>query len=73
MDVYASDVESSLSPDELLPFIRFAFGFNPDEDIRHYSIGPNEAVGYTTAGGAQVLLPNIPLIQAILQQAITFE
>jgi LCP family protein required for cell wall assembly len=73
MDVYASDVESSLSPDELLPFIRFAFGFNPDEDIRHYSIGPNEAVGYTTVGGAQVLLPNIPLIQAILQQAITFE
>ncbi|MBG0785286.1 MAG: LCP family protein [Anaerolineaceae bacterium] len=73
MDVYASDVESSLSPDELLPFIRFAFGFNPDEDIRHYSIGPNEAVGYTTAGGAQVLLPNIPLIQTILQQAITFE
>ena len=72
MDVYASDVESSLSPDELLPFIRFAFGFDPDEDIQHYSIGPNEATGYTTANGAQVLLPNVPLIQSILQEALSF-
>lgn len=73
MDVYASEVESNLSPDELLPFIRFAFGFDPDEDIRHYTIGPNEAVGYTTASGAQVLIPNVPLIQSILQKALSFE
>ena len=73
MDVYASEVESSLSPDELIPFIRFAFGFDPDTDIRHYSIGPNEAAGYITANGAQVLLPNTSLIQSILQAALSFE
>ena len=72
MDVYALDVESNLTPNELLPFIRFAFGFDPDEDIRHYSIGPNEAVGYITTEGAQVLLPNVPRIQSILQEALSF-
>ena len=73
MDVYASEVESNLNPHELLPFIRFAFGFDPDEDIRRYTIGPNEAVGYLTADGAQVLIPNVPLIQSILQEALYFE
>lgn len=73
MSVYAQEVESNLSPDELLPFIRFMFGFDPDTDIQHYSIGPNEVTNYTTAGGAQILLPNKPRIQSILQSALSFE
>jgi anionic cell wall polymer biosynthesis LytR-Cps2A-Psr (LCP) family protein len=73
MDIYAADVESSLRPDEVLPFVRLIVGFDPDQDIHHYTIGPNEAVGYITADGAQVLLPNTALIQAILQSALLFE
>lgn len=73
MSLYAREVESNLGPGELLPLIRFAFGFDPDSDITHYAIGPNEATGYITADGAQVLLPNTPLIQSILQAALSFE
>lgn len=73
MDVYASEVESNLSPGDILPLIRFMVGFDPETDILRYSIGPNEAVGTTTTEGAQVLIPNIQKIQSILQSAVLFE
>jgi LCP family protein required for cell wall assembly len=73
MSIYESEVESNISPNELLPMIRLALGFNISEDVRHYSIGPNEATGWTTADGASVLIPNTAAIQAILRAALNFE
>ena len=73
MGVYETEVQSNLSPDELLPLVRLAFGFDPATDVHHYTIGPNEATGWTTADGAAVLIPNVPAIQSVLQSALNFE
>lgn len=44
-----------------------------DDLITTYRLSYNEAVGFTTDGGAQVLAPNIPAIQAILKQVFFIE
>jgi LCP family protein required for cell wall assembly len=73
MAIYESEIESNIPPDQVLPLARFGLGFNSNEDIRRFVIGPNEVTSWTTYDGAAVLLPNIPAIQAILQEALTFE
>jgi len=73
MSIYESELESNITPSNLLTAARFAIGFDGTEDIRHFSIGPNEATNWTTTQGASVLIPNIPAIQAILQEALTFD
>jgi len=40
-------------------------------DIRSYFIGRDYVTGWTTPGGASVLLPNGPAIQSMLQQALS--
>ena len=73
LSIYESEVESNISPNQILPMVRLAVGFNFDEDVRRYNIGRNETTSWTTAQGAAVLLPNIAAIQALLQEALTFE
>lgn len=73
MSIYESEVESNIHPDQLLPLIQLALGFNSNEDIRRFVIGPNEVTSWMTPEGAAVLLPNTPAIQTILQEALTFE
>ncbi len=73
MSIYESEVESNISPDDLLPLIRVAFGLNTSEDVKSYVIGPNEVTSWTTSEGASVLLPNTAAIQALLQSALLFE
>jgi polyisoprenyl-teichoic acid--peptidoglycan teichoic acid transferase len=73
MRIYDTDVESNISPDQLMPMIRFAMNINSNEDVRRFTIGPNETTPWTTSQGASVLLPNIPAIQAVLQEALTFD
>jgi len=73
LSIYESEVESNINPDQVLPMVKLAVGFNFEEDVRRYSIGPNETTSWTTAQGAAVLLPNLPAIQLILQEALNFE
>ena len=73
LSIYESEVESNISPNQVLPMIKLAVGFNFEEDVRRYNIGPDETTSWMTAGGAAVLLPNSAAIQAILQEALTFE
>ena len=73
VDIYDTEVESNINPGQLFPLLRLAIGFNSGEDVRRFTIGPNEAVGWTTSEGASVLLPNTPAIQAILQDALSFD
>ncbi len=73
MAIYESEVESNIHPDQLLQLTQLALGFDSNEDIRRYVIGPNEVTSWMTPDGAAVLLPNTPAIQAILQEALTFE
>jgi polyisoprenyl-teichoic acid--peptidoglycan teichoic acid transferase len=73
MRIYNTDVESNISPDQLMPMIQFARNINSDEEVRRFTIGPNETTPWTTSDGASVLLPNGPAIQAVLQEALIFE
>ena len=73
MRIYEKEVESNIPTDHILPLVELGLKFNSTEDIRRFVIGPNEVTSWTTEGGANVLLPNGPAIQAVLQEALTFE
>lgn len=73
LEIYESEVESNVTPSEALSLLRWAISKDSRDNIRRYSIGPNEVTSWTTPGGAAVLLPNSAAIQIILNQAITFE
>ncbi|MCB2209984.1 LCP family protein [bacterium] len=72
MSVYDQNVQSNITPDQMLLLARAGLGFNSDK-VHHYTIGPNEVTSWVTADGAAVLLPNTAAIQAILHAAINFE
>ncbi len=72
MRIYETGVESNINPDDLLPLVRVGLGFNLD-DVRWYVVGSDVVTSWTTAEGAAVLLPDTPAIQAILQEALTFD
>jgi LCP family protein required for cell wall assembly len=71
--IYDEKVETNINPSQLFPMARMALKFNSSEDIRRFTIGPNEATNWWTAQGAAVLIPNTPAIQAILQEALDFD
>lgn len=73
LSIFETEVESNISPDQLLPMARFGLGFDTSEKVRHYKIGPDEVTSWTTSEGAAVLLPNAPAIQAVLREALTFD
>lgn len=72
MTAYSENVQSNITPGDLLLLSRLAVGFSA-EKVHHYTIGPNEVTSWITADGAAVLLPNTAAIQAILQSALNFE
>jgi LCP family protein required for cell wall assembly len=72
MNIYSDNVQSNITPGDLLILSRLAIGFN-SENIHRYTIGPNQVTSWTTSDGAAVLLPNTAAIQAILQSALNFE
>lgn len=73
MAIYESDVESNINPDQVIPITNLAFNFNSSEDVRRFTIGRDHVTSWTTPQGAAVLLPNTPAIQAVLQEALSFD
>lgn len=73
LDIFNTQVDSNINPDKILPMVKFAGNINSNEDVRRFIIGPNEITSWTTPAGASVLLPNLGAIQAILQEALTFD
>lgn len=71
--IYDTEVESNISTDQILPLSQLAIGFDSSQDIRRYTIGPDQVTSWITQGGAAVLIPNTAAIQGILQEALTFE
>ena len=55
---------------EILKLSPLALHLN-NADIRSYYIGKSEVTSWMTPGGASVLLPNGPMVQAMLQQALS--
>lgn len=73
LEIYGSKVETNITPSEALSLMRWAISKDSQNNLRRYSIGPNEVTSWTTPGGAAVLLPNHAAIQMILKEALKFE
>jgi hypothetical protein len=73
LEIYETDVESNITPNETLSLMRWAISKDSKDKIRRYTIGPNEVTSWTTPNGGAVLLPNFVAIQEVLQQALTFD
>jgi len=71
--IYDTEVESNINPDQLLPLTQLSLNFDSSQDIRRFTIGPDQVTSWQTPNGGAVLLPNTEAIQAILQEALNFE
>lgn len=71
--IYDNEVESNINPDQLLLMTQLGKDFNTSEDIRRYTIGPDQVTSWQTPDGGAVLLPNTQAIQVILEDALNFE
>lgn len=69
-EIYAQNVTTDLSWQEIAPLLPLAAKLNDTSHIQHYYIGPGQVTSWTTPGGAQVLLPNHSSIQAVLWEAL---
>jgi polyisoprenyl-teichoic acid--peptidoglycan teichoic acid transferase len=67
---FSSTVTTDLGLDGILQLAPMALHLN-NADIRSYYIGREDVTGWMTPGGASVLLPNAPVIQSMLQQALS--
>lgn len=67
---FSSSVITDLGLEGILQLAPLALHLN-NADIRSYYIGRDEVSGWMTPGGASVLLPNAPVIQSMLQQALS--
>ncbi|HEY5156475.1 MAG TPA: LCP family protein [Anaerolineales bacterium] len=67
---FSSSVITDLGLDGILQLAPLALHLN-NADIRSYYIGRDEVTGWMTPGGASVLLPNAPVVQSMLQQALS--
>ena len=72
MQIYETEVESNITPNQLLSLTRLGLNFDSSQDIRRFTIGPSEVTSWTTPDGGAVLLPNIQAIQTILSEALNF-
>lgn len=66
-------LETDIKFGDVLPLITSLGSLTEDGAIQTYAIGPNEAIGWITPGGANVLLPDYPAIYEILLQVFGIE
>ncbi len=70
---FENSIESDVQTKDLWPLL-IRFGKLTDEDsVTTYAISPNEATGWITPEGADVLLPNYPAIEQILLKVLWIE
>ena len=67
---FSSSVITDLTLSDLLKLSPLALHLK-NADIRSYYIGRDDVSGWTTPGGASVLLPNGPAIQSLIQMALS--
>ena len=67
---FSSSVITDLGLTDILKLAPLAAHLN-NADIRSYYIGKNEVTAWTTPAGASVQLPKAPVIQAMLQEALS--
>jgi anionic cell wall polymer biosynthesis LytR-Cps2A-Psr (LCP) family protein len=73
IEIYEAEFESNVTPNEAITLMRWGLSMDSSDNLRRFTIGPNEVTSWTTPGGAAVLLPNHAAIQTILKEALTFD
>lgn len=69
---FQGTIETNLTLSEIKPLLPVADNLFRGE-IGRYAVGPSYVSNWVTPGGAQVLLPNKPAIQALLKAALNAE
>ena len=69
-NVYRNSVQTDLKLGDVLPLIPLASRIYEEGDIRNYVIGFDQVYSWRTAAGAQVLVPNVELVQEVLIEAM---
>jgi LCP family protein required for cell wall assembly len=69
---FSSSVITDMNLDGILKLSPLALHLT-NADIRSYYIGREDVTGWMTPGGASVLLPNGPAVQALVQKALSPE
>jgi anionic cell wall polymer biosynthesis LytR-Cps2A-Psr (LCP) family protein len=72
-DAYVTYVDTDIKLADVVPLLPLASKIHENKDIRNYVIGYNQAYDWITAGGAQVLVPDIGLIQALIVEALALD
>jgi LCP family protein required for cell wall assembly len=70
-NAYITYVQTDVSLGEVLNLLPFASAISNNRDIRNYVIGYDYSYDWYTAGGAQVLMPDIDAIQNLMIEALT--
>jgi len=70
-DLYRKNVETDLSLEDFLPLVGILPAIAQPNHIHSYFIGPNETWDYISPEGAWVQLPDLPAIQAMVQDAFS--
>lgn len=71
--VYKTYVQTDLGFSDIVPLLPLASKIYQNGDIRNYVIGYDHAYDWMTQQGAQVLVPDIQLIQDLLAEALMLE
>ncbi len=69
-EIFSKNVRTDMSFDDMLPFVRLAPSLIHEENIRRFTISPNEVWEMMTPEGAMVLVPNPEAVQVVIQQAM---
>lgn len=67
---YRNSVETDLKLEDILPLVSMAPHLTEPERIQRFAISSAEATGTITADGANILIPNLEAIQAIILEAV---
>ncbi|MFH1446228.1 MAG: LCP family protein [Chloroflexota bacterium] len=73
IDILNQSLETDVRLGDMLSLVTNFGSLTEDGAIHTYAIGPNEATGWITPGGANVLLPDYPAIHQILLQVFGIE
>jgi len=72
-DAYKTYVQTDISMNNVLPLLPLASKINENGDIRNHVIGYDLAYDWITYQGAQVLVPDISGIRALMAEALALE
>jgi polyisoprenyl-teichoic acid--peptidoglycan teichoic acid transferase len=69
-ELYKNNVTTSLTWEDIRPWLPLAAKMTDSSALNHYYVGPNAAYDWITYSGAMVLIPQKDKINKIIQKAL---